>query len=309
MPNIVLLGGARRVTLAEQIHSLLKPLGATKFYSLERSEDFYPISAIAEVVAAPKFKDAEFDVYLSNFLRSRQASVLGCMDAAIPSIARLAGQDLGGGRVVGPSLQGAEISLNKVLTSEFCAKVGIRHPRRYFRDIREQVSVIAKPIEGFGGKGIHILAPDQHHLLAELESTHIIQELIVGAETTHDLYIDEKRNVHACSRDRLAVIDGEVDHCIVRRPRESEMEVFDKIASTGLFWGPLTVQTFHSESGETVLIEINARLGGGVTASIAAGFPVIELFAEESFGVSLPRREFKPLEMKRARRDFYRFLA
>nr|WP_241013783.1 ATP-grasp domain-containing protein [Pandoraea nosoerga] len=231
------------------------------------------------------------------------------MDAAIPSIARLAGKDFGGGRIVGPSLQGAEISLNKALTSEFCEQVSIRHPRRYFSNLKEKITVIAKPIEGFGGKGIHILGPDQHHLLSGLESTHIIQELIRGAETTHDLYIDEKGNVHASSRDRLAVIDGEVDHCVVRQPRESEMAVFDKIARSGLFWGPLTVQTFQSDSGETVLIEINARLGGGVTASIAAGFPVIELFVEESFGISLPRREFRPLEMKRARRDFYRFIA
>ena len=306
--SLLLLGGARRVTLAEQFKQLHAPCGPLAVFSFERDEGFYPISAQAQVIAAPRFSDAAFDTALADYLGRHQALVVGCMDAAIPAIARLRGRDFGGGRIVGPSEEGAAISLNKVLTHDFCRRLGIPHPRRFPAEVDAGARLIAKPIEGFGGKGIVLVDAGDDERARQLTSGHIVQEMLSGAETTHDLYVDERGVVVACSRDRLAVIDGEVDHCIVRETADDEMVIFRAIAASGLFWGPLTVQTFRTPGNEVVLIEINARLGGGVTASIAAGFPVLEMFFEESLGVSLQRRQFRPLEMKRARRDFYRFL-
>ena len=309
--SLLLLGGARRVTLSEQFKQLHEPCGPLSLFSFERDDGFYPISDVAEVLAAPRFADASFDAALADFLGRQRAIVVGCMDAAIPAIARLRGRDFGGGRVVGPSEEGAAISLNKSLTHDFCRRTGIPHPKRFPAEIDASSRLIAKPIEGFGGKGIVILEAGEAGEDArarQLVDTHIVQDLLAGAETTHDLYVAEDGSVVSCSRDRLAVIDGEVDHCIVRATRDDEMAIFRAIAASGLFWGPLTVQTFRTPAGEVVLIEINARLGGGVTASIAAGFPVLEMFFEESLGVRLQRRQFRPLEMKRARRDFYRFL-
>ena len=122
-----------------------------------------------------------------------------------------------------------------------------------------------------------------------------------------DSYIASNGKVYASSRDRLAVIDGEVDHCVVRLPTDKEVSIFKKISDSGLFYGPITVQTINF-NGDIFLIEINARFGGGVTASVAAGFPGIELLLFETFGIKMPHKEFKNLEMKRARRDFYRLL-
>lgn len=306
MKNILLLGGARRVTLAEQLRGILAE--QVRFFSFEKDNGFYPISSIAEVIAAPKFNSSDFDIFLEKFLIENKCTVLGCMDSAIPSIAKIAGHNYGGGKVIGPKIEGALISLNKKSTADFCEKQKIRHPKIFSSQNLLPVTVIAKPVEGFGGKGIHVFNPGEHESLAGLWQTHIVQELIVGQETTHDLYITNDFQVYASSRDRLAVIDGEVDHCIVRLPEVDEMDLFNRIAASRLFIGPLTIQTFRTNSNEVVLIEINARFGGGVTASIAAGFPGMELFAFESFGISIPHRAFKPLEMKRARRDFYRFI-
>jgi carbamoyl-phosphate synthase large subunit len=307
--RLILLGGARRVTLAEQFKSVHAPIGELALFSFERDQAFYPISAHARVVAAPRFADPAFDAALTDFLIDHRALVVGCMDAAIPAIARLRERDFGGGRIVGHSEEGAAISLNKALTHDFCRRLGIPHPRRFPAEVDAGVRLIAKPIEGFGGKGISVLEPGCDERARTLAADHIVQELLAGTETTHDLYVDRDGGVVSCSRDRLAVIDGEVDHCIVRESAADEAAIFRAIAASGLFWGPVTVQTFRTPANEVVLIEINARLGGGVTASIAAGFPVLELFFEESLGVSLPRRQFSSLEMKRARRDFYRFLS
>ena len=307
--NLLLLGGARRVTLAEQFMKLHAPLGELALSSFERDAGFYPISALARIVAAPRFDDAGFGATLEAFLTENRALAIGCMDAAITSLARLRGRDFGGGRIVAPTVEGAAIALDKARTHDFCRSAGIPHPRRFPAEIGAASRLIAKPVQGFGGKGITVLEPGLETRATALAADHVVQELLAGAETTHDLYVDRQGSVASCSRDRLAVIDGEVDHCIVRATASDEAAIFQAIAGSGLFWGPVTVQTFRTPGNEVVLIEINARLGGGVTASIAAGFPVVELLLEESTDSTLPRREFRPLEMKRARRDFYRFLS
>ena len=306
--SLLFLGGARRVTLAEQFVQLHAPLGELALFSFERDDAFYPISARAQVVAAPRFADATFDTTLEAFLAEKRALAVACMDAAIPSLARLRGRDFGGGRIVAPTVEGAAIALDKARTHDFCRAAGIPHPRRFPSEIGAASRLIAKPVQGFGGKGIAMLEAGEEARATALAADHVVQELLAGAETTHDLYIDHQGGVSSCSRDRLAVIDGEVDHCIVRASATDEAAIFQAIAASGLFWGPVTVQTFRTPGNEVVLIEINARLGGGVTASIAAGFPIIELLLEESTDATLPRRQFRPLEMKRARRDFYRFL-
>lgn len=308
--TVILMGGARRVTLAEQFVTLLNSLDINPdFVSLERDAGFYPISQIAETIPAPKFLDASFDAFLVDTMcRYQHPLVVACMDAALLALSRLQGRKFGGATVVSPTVEGATIALDKGLTDQFCQQYGIPHPPRYL-GIAESVGrgkVIAKPLQGFGGKGIAVFDAIEQ-VNEELFQTHIVQQFIEGRETTHDLYISADGKVWASSRDRLAVIDGEVDHCIVRHPTNGEMEIFNSIAATGRFRGPITVQTIMGQD-EIYLVEINARFGGGATASIAAGFPGIELLIEETFGIRIPHRQFRTLEMKRARRDFYRLI-
>lgn len=306
--DVVLLGGARRVTLAEQIKSIVQSAGANvRFFSVERDAGFYPISDIAEVVAGPRFTSDEFLPFLRTMLEGLELPLpIACMDAALLTLSYLRGECFGRAQIVAPMTAGAKVAFNKALTAEFCIAQGILQPR-YF-EVAEEVDckVIAKPVEGFGGKGIHIIDrfTSEH---SGLFKTHIVQEFVGGRETTHDLYIGSDSRFTVMSRDRLAVIDGEVDHCIVRQPRPDEVSLCQNIANSGLFWGPVTVQTMANDDA-TFLIEINARLGGGVTASIAAGFGVIEQYLLDSVGLQAPLRPVYSLEMKRARRDFYRVL-
>ncbi len=308
--TVIMIGGARRVTLAEQFQMLLKSIDLNAdFISLERDAGFYPISQMAKTVPAPKFLDPSFDDFLADLMGMYEYPlVIACMDAALPALSRFRGHKFGAANIVAPTKEGAAIALDKGLTAQFCQQYGILHPARYFSN-SEAVSrgkVIAKPVQGFGGKGIAIY--DAIEQVDEaLFQTHIVQQFVEGDETTHDLYITVDGKVWASSRDRLAVIDGEVDHCIVRHPTKGEMEIFNAIAATGQFRGPITVQTMKGQDG-IYLIEINARFGGGATASIAAGFPGIELLIEETLGIRIPHRQFRNLEMKRARRDFYRFI-
>jgi len=306
--NVVLLGGARRVTLAEQIRSIVRSADAdVHFFSVERNVEFYPIADIAKVISGPRFASDEFLPFLQEMLEGLELPLpIACMDGALPILSGLREKRIGGAQIVAPTELGARVAFNKTLTAEFCTAQGILQPKCF--KVMEEVDrkVIAKPVEGFGGKGIHIIDrfSSEHSVLF---NTHVVQEFISGRETTHDLYIGRDASFAMMSRDRLAVIDGEVDHCIVRPPRPDEVALCKKIADSGLFWGPVTVQTIANDEA-TFLIEINARLGGGVTASIAAGFGIIEQYLLDSVGLRAPLRVVHSLEMKRARRDFYRVL-
>jgi carbamoyl-phosphate synthase large subunit len=304
MSNLVLIGGAKRVTLAEKLLSISPDLN---IYSLEKDDGFYPISSLGTVVSAPKFNTPEFDSFLHNFLISHQATPIGCMDACLTSISKLRGLNFGGGIVIGHTEEGSNICLNKELTAIFCKTRDVLHPRS-FAHVPLNTKLIAKPKQGFGSKGIVILNTADRDLINELENTHVIQEFIDGPETTHDLYINKYGGYISSSRDRINVVDGEVEHCIVRKPTPEESKIFESVIESHLFWGPLTIQTIKNAEGKVYLIEINARLGGGVTASIEANVPIIENFLHESLGKIFPNKTFKPLEMRRALRDFYRFL-
>lgn len=305
---LMLLGGAKRVTLVEQIKELTKNFLNLEIISVEKEIGFYPISSLGKIIKGPKFETEEFDEFLIQNLLNGKTIPIACMDKATISLAKLSNKRFGEVTIVASKLEGAYIALNKIKTAEFCKLHRIPHPKIIEDLYKTRQKIIAKPIEGFGSKNIYVLENEFiEKMYKALKDTHIFQEYIDGIETTHDVYIDLDKKIYVSSRDRLAVVDGEVDHCIVRMPRDDELGICKKVAESGLFWGPLTIQTIRGNDGP-LLIEINARLAGGVTASIAAGFPTLELFFKESIGIEMPIRKFRQLEMKRARRDFYRFI-
>jgi carbamoyl-phosphate synthase large subunit len=307
--NVLFIGGARRVTLAQYIQKCATSVGMdVSFISIERDNAFYPISSLATIVAGPSFLDPYFSTFLQEQVYSLENPLpVACMDAALPALAALSGLKIGKTTIIAPTIQGALIAIDKGKTGLFCIQHGIAHPKIHSSSETIIDKVLAKPRCGFGGKGIYIFERGEK-LLDVLFNTHIIQDFLIGPETTHDLYIEKTGCITAVSRDRLAIVDGEVDHCIVRHPYEDESLIFEKISSSGLFWGPLTVQTIR-HNDLVYLIEINARLGGGVTAGIASGSPILERMLKESTGKSIPEKLFTPLEMKRARCDFYRFIS
>ena len=224
MSNLVLIGGAKRVTLAEKILSISPDL---HIYSLEKDDGFYPISSLGTVVSAPKFNTPEFDSFLHNFLISHQAIPIGCMDASLTSISKLRGLNFGGGIVIGHTEEGSNICLNKELTALFCKTRDVPHPKN-FDDVPSNTRLIAKPKQGFGSKGIVSLNSSDRDLINRLENTHVIQEYIDGPETTHDVYVNKKGEYISSSRDRINVVDGEVEHCLVRKPTLEESKIFEK---------------------------------------------------------------------------------
>jgi len=308
MPNIILIGGAKRVTLAEQITALFASVGENvKFISVEKDAGFYPISSVASVVGGPSFSSAAFSPFIADLAERNNALPVCCMDAAIPHLSLLRGRDTQRVKYVAHTQEAAQACLDKLLTHRLCAARSLPMPKHYAPGEAMPAELIIKPRRGFGSRGISFCGRSDMRVVPDHGPDFVYQERIYGQETTHDLYVDACGEITISSRDRLAVCDGEVSHCLVRSPTAAESRLLKRIAQTGLFWGPLTVQTFSTSSDDVLITEINARLGGGVTASIAAGAPILEKYFEEAFGIEFPKRRLRQLEMKRAFRDTYNF--
>ena len=102
------------------------------------------------------------------------------------------------------------------------------------------------------------------------EKSMLVQPFIEGTEYTIDVLADfTGKVVSAVPRKRIEVRAGEVvKSCTVDRPDIAEMAV--NITENLNVIGPITLQCI--DTGQQLYwIEINARFGGGVTLSFAAG--------------------------------------
>ncbi len=154
MISMVLLGGAKRVTLVEQIIDLLNSINQkATIYSVEKDEDFYPISKYAKIIKGPSFNGVEFTNFLNDFSTKNNAFPIGCMDAALPHISKLNTNNKNNFTLVRHSEEAANICLDKRLTQKFCEKYRINTPKVYFPNEIFEKDIIISLLKALGGKG------------------------------------------------------------------------------------------------------------------------------------------------------------
>jgi len=135
----------------------------------------------------------------------------------------------------------------------------------------------------------------------------MVEELIGGDETTVDVLLDfEGRPLAAVPRRRLQVRGGEVTRGVVERNPGLEALALQVTQGLGCT-GPVTLQFRHPEPQRWVAMELNARMGGGLPLSIAAGadWPrwILELALGRQPDVSTSARD--RMHMSRADRSFF----
>ena len=170
-----------------------------------------------------------------------------------------------------PELSVVEIAEDKRKTREFFASCGVEVPKS-LRDVKNlKFPVFVKPACGSAGKGARIVNDSvELNRLKERESDLMIEEVIEGPEYTVDVFCDRQKKAKlAIPRKRLAVRGGEVSRGIVERNKELEASAI-QIAEKLYCDVPITIQFRKSVKG-FVAMEINARVGGGLPLTIAAG--------------------------------------
>lgn len=191
------------------------------------------------------------------------------------------------------SPQTVQIGFDKALTHAFLTQHGIPTvqqwdlPQAIARASRLPFPVVAKPRRGSGSIGLaRVHSPDG---LLALPATidMIVQSTAPGREYTVDLFIDQHGECRcAVPRLRLETRGGEVSKGVTVRNRAVLSAARLVAQSLPGARGVINVQVFHDEtSGQTNVIEINPRFGGGYPLTHQAGAPMARWLLEEALGL------------------------
>lgn len=286
--NILMLGGARRVSMAEQLIRSGQRMGAdVKIISYELMREV-PIAIIAEVIIGLKWSDPKVVDDICRICKEKEINiVLPFVDGAIEIAARC--KELLPDvfiPVIEPGL--AEKMFDKVEAAKLFRDGNFEIPLTY-NAINAELPAIAKPRHGSASRGIKIFNNMDELMHLENLQEYLVQEFIENnREYTIDCYISQEGEIlTTVPRIRLEVMGGEVTRSMTVREEELIRRSREVVEYFG-FRGPVTLQFLEDMDRQRfLLMEINPRLGGGVLCSIFAGAPITDYIIREAMGMKV----------------------
>lgn len=284
--TILMLGGARRVSMAE----LLKRSGARIGYDVEIVSyeliEQVPIAIVAKVVEGLKWSDPKVVDDIERVCRENDVNIiLPFVDGAI-EIAALCKERMPDIFVPVSPFDISRMMFDKVEAAKSFKEAGIPIPKTY-SVLNAEMPAIVKPRKGSASRGIKIFYNIEDLMHLDNLSDYIIQEYIAdNREYTVDCYVSQEGEILVTvPRQRLEVMGGEVTRTVTCRiPQLMDMSR-DVINAFGLR-GPVTLQFLHdTEKDRFLLMEVNPRMGGGCVCSVYAGAPITDYVLSEALGV------------------------
>lgn len=295
--NILMLGGAKRVAMAEQLIRAGKRLGCNvKIFSHELSNQ-EPIASIGTIITGLRYSDPAVDAELDEIIaRHNIHAVLPFVDPAIEVAARCK-QRHSDVFVPVSSPEVSRAMFDKVLAADLYEQNGIAIPATYSPE-NIAFPAILKPRTGSASRGI-IVARSIEEVQAAPMPLHqyLIQQYIEHREElTVDCYVGTFDHEAKCTvpRIRLATAGGEAIRTITQRNPELEKTAKSVLSALHLE-GAVTLQFIHDiDADRYLLMEINPRLGGGVICSICAGADIASMIIEEAQDLNaMPRHDWR----------------
>ncbi len=286
--NIMMLGGARRVSMAELFKRSGERIGReVNIISYELMEQV-PIALVGKVVVGLRWSDPNVVADIVRVAGEYEIDIiLPFVDGAI-EIASKVKQLMPDVFIPVGDFETNRTMFDKVSAAKAFEKAGIPIPRTYTA-INAKMPAIAKPRLGSASRGIKIFHSLDELMQLENLSDYLVQEYLENKdEYTVDCYISQQGEVlTVVPRVRLEVMGGEVTRTITCRNTTLDRlsrEVIEKFNLRG----PVTLQFLHDiDRNRYLLMEVNPRLGGGVVCSIYAGAPITDYIIDESRGISL----------------------
>ena len=284
--NILMLGGAKRVSLARLLIEAGKRMGIeVNIFSSEIIKEV-PIACVGTVVEGMRWSDPGIYDNLSATIRRHNIGiVLPFVDGAIEICSRLKEMHPEVFIPVSP-YEVAHAMFDKVVAAELFERNGFAIPATYRKESCHFPAIL-KPREGSASKGIKIANNAEDLGTIPDIDNYLIQEYISNRdEYTVDCYVSTVSNRVLCAvpRLRISTSGGEVDRTITRRIPEligCATMILEKLGLEG----PVTIQFIHDKARDRyLLMEINPRLGGGVICSINAGAAIPEMILAEWLG-------------------------
>jgi carbamoyl-phosphate synthase large subunit len=307
--NLLFLGGAKRVSVAEYFIAAGDRLGKkVNIFSYELSSDV-PISFIGKIILGLKWKDLKVQEDLIRIIKENHIHILiPFLDPATITAAQLKDQNAPVWTPVSGT-KACEIFFDKIMANEWFIQNQFPVPNE------NGFPRIAKPRKGSASQGIVVLKDDLSlsefiSQYPDAEKDYLIQKYIEGEEWSVDCFVSSKGEIiSVVPRRRLETSGGEAVKSVTVRDEEI-IELSKKMIKASNLTGPLTIQFIRDKkTGKNYFMEVNPRLGGGVVTSIGAGADIPEMILKEYLGITLsPVEDWKSnLLMIRAYREFFRY--
>ena len=277
--NILVLSAGRRTSLVTLFKGALLPLGGSVVAA--DIDGLAPAALIADSafcvprVQDPAYKEAILDLVSTN----RISAVIPTIDTELAPLEgmKVALGELGCVAVVGDS-ELLRVAADKLITAASFGDAGFRVPRWWHEGEADQAveagcELFIKP--RFGSSSADAYAVDPGQLISTMTQVDrpIIQERIRAPEVTVDAFLDfDGRPIHYVPRRRLKTVGGESVQGVTIDDEESGdwlRSVMEHLSALGGI-GPVTIQYFDDDDGP-ILLEVNARFGGGFPLGHAAG--------------------------------------
>ena len=306
--NILLLGGAKRVSVAEALIRAGETLGKTVgIFSYELSE-LVPIAFVGRVVIGLSWNDPAVLSHLKDVIAQHNIHIIIPFLDPATLIASQLNQTDSDVFIPTSSENVCSVFFNKIKANEWFTRQGFPVPAT-----TETLPLIAKPAFGSASKGIVVIkTPDQLAHFKENFSTsdYLLQSFIDGYEYSADCYVSPRTGDIVCvvPRKRLEVVAGEVTQTITRKDDRLIALCTDMLQKSQLK-GPVTIQFLEDKTtGAIYFMEVNPRLGGGVMAAVGAGANIPLYILQDYLG--LPHDTTvgwtDNLIMMRTYREFYK---
>lgn len=275
--NLLFLNVGRRCELVESFKSALTKRGGGTVYGSDISPLAPALQVVDRAVIFPKADDPSYSDFLTSFCAKNSISLL--IPTIDPDLTRLDSlreefrKKSPETRLLLSSTLSIQHARDKNKSKALFEKLGATTPKGYRANDRElSFPVFVKPVDGSSGIGAEVVhSPALLLELLQKKPSLMIEEVIEGPEYTVDVLCDfEGKPLIAVPRKRIKVRGGEVTQAVIERSAELE-ELSKKMAQGFEARGPVTLQFRKRSNGDFVAIELNARMGGGLPLTIAAG--------------------------------------
>lgn len=283
--TVLMLGGARRVSLARRLKDCGRELGYdVDIISYELFAEV-PIASVGKVVTGLRWSDAGIVDDLVRISRENEVRlILPFVDGAI-EIASRCKERMPDVFVPVSDFTTCSRMFDKVEAAKAFKEAGLPIPSTY-SIINADIPAIAKPRKGSASRGIKIFHNMDELMHLSNIKDYLLQEYIVDAkEFTLDCYVSQRGEILcAVPRVRIEVMGGEATRTETVHVPELE-ELGRHTLQSFPFRGPVTLQfLFDPHNSRYLLMEINPRLGGGVICSMAAGADICRFILSEALG-------------------------
>ena len=286
--HILLLGGGRRVSLAQQLKNSGNRLGYNvSIFSYDLCEEM-PIVLEGEVIKGLQWSDPSVVGDICKITEEKNIDIILPMQNGSIEVASMCRVRLPEIFIPVTDFAVAQPLFDKLDAAELFKQLNFPIPRTY-SVLSAKMPAIVKPRKGGRSRGIQIFHEMEDLMHLHNLSDYIIQEYIENyREFTVDCYVDMDGNIlTTVPRERLEISAGESTRtktCKNDFLEKFSIEVIKKLKLRG----PLNIQYIHDlDTDRYLLMEVNPRLGSAVICSILAGAPITDYIISEAKGLPL----------------------